>query len=197
LWSNRFETPNFVLSFAFPLGNFVTANVRPDCLIRGNVPEPQERAMNTILSRRSAFLLTAVAAALPLIGVVSPADAQEVSLAIKGYDPVAYFTDGKPVRGTAEFEFEWDDRRWRFASAEHRDLFKSSPVRYAPQFGNYCAMALALNQIVVADPENWLISDGKLYVFGKPAPAGPELFKKDLAANVTKANSHRSILPKQ
>jgi hypothetical protein len=153
--------------------------------------------MNTILSRRSAFLLTAVAAALPLIGVISPADAQEVPLAIKGYDPVAYFTDGKPVRGTAEFEFEWDDRRWRFASAEHRDLFKASPVRYAPQFGNYCAMALALNQIVVADPENWLISDGKLYVFGKPAPAGPELFKKDLAANVTKANSHRSILPKQ
>jgi len=65
------------------------------------------------------------------------------------------------------------------------------------QFGNYCAMALALNQIVVADPENWLISDGKLYVFGKPAPAGPELFKKDLAANVSKANSNRSILPKQ
>jgi len=50
---------------------------------------------------------------------------------------------------------------------------------------------------VVADPENWLISDGKLYVFGKPAPAGPELFKKDLAANVSKANSNRSILPKQ
>ena len=58
-------------------------------------------------------------------------------------------------------------------------------------------MALALNQIVVADPENWLISDGKLYVFGKAAPGGPELFKKDLAANITKANSHRLILPKQ
>jgi hypothetical protein len=70
-------------------------------------------------------------------------------------------------------------------------------VRYAPQFGNYCAMALALNQVVVADPENWLISDGKLYVFGKPAPGGAELFKKDLAGNISKANSNRSILPKQ
>ena len=153
--------------------------------------------MNDAPSRRNALFMTAVAAALPLVGVISPADAEEVPLAIKGYDPVAYFTDGKPVQGTAEFEFEWDDHRCRFASAEHRDRFKASPVRYAPQFGNYCAMALALNQIVVADPENWLISDGKLYVFGKPAPAGPELFKKDLAANVSKANSNRAILPKQ
>ena len=153
--------------------------------------------MNITLSRRNALLLTGMAAALPLAGVISHAGSQEVALAIKGYDPVAYFTDGKPVRGTAEFEFEWDDRRWLFASAEHRDLFKASPVRYAPQFGNYCAMALALNQVVVADPENWLISDGKLYVFGKPAPGGAELFKKDLAGNISKANSNRSILPKQ
>ena len=153
--------------------------------------------MNTTLSRRNALFLTAVAVALPLVGVTSPADARDVPLAIKGYDPVAYFTDGKPVQGKAEFEFEWDDHRWRFASADHRDLFEASPVRYAPQFGNYCAMALALNQVVVADPENWLISDGKLYVFGKPAPAGPELFKKDLAGNVSKANDNRAILPKQ
>lgn len=153
--------------------------------------------MNTTLSRRNALLLIAVATALPLVGVTSPAEAQEVPLAIKGYDPVAYFTDGKPVPGRAEFEFEWDDHRWRFASAEHRDLFKASPVRYAPQFGNYCAMALALNKVVVADPENWLISDGKLYVFGKPAPAGPELFEKDLSGNMSKASSNRAILPKK
>ena len=55
--------------------------------------------MNTTLSRRNALLLTAAAAALPLVGVICRADAQEVPLAIKGYDPVAYFTDGKPVRG--------------------------------------------------------------------------------------------------
>jgi hypothetical protein len=133
----------------------------------------------------------------PLIAAMPPAVAQEVPLAIKGYDPVAYFTDGKPVRGMPEFEYEWDEHRWRFSSAEHRDLFKAASVRYAPQFGNYCAMALSLAQIVVADPENWLISDGKLYIFGKPAPAGPELFKKDIAGNITKANGNRSILPKQ
>lgn len=123
--------------------------------------------------------------------------AEEIPLAIKGYDPVAYFTDGRPVRGLPDFAYQWDDYRWQFASAAHRDAFKADPVRYAPQFGNYCAMALSLGQIVVASPESWLISDGKLYVFGKPAPAGPALFQKNLAANIDKANRNRPILPKQ
>ena len=60
----------------------------------------------------------------------------------------------------------------------------------------YCAMALALGKVVTANPEHWLVSDNKLYVFGSPAPKGPELFRKDLAGNVTKANENRSILPK-
>ena len=126
-----------------------------------------------------------------------PAAAEDIPLAIKGYDPVAYFTDGKPVHGLPQFEYRWDDYRWQFASAAHRDMFKADPVHYAPQFGNYCAMALSLGQVVVANPENWLIRDGKLYVFGKPAPAGPALFEKNLAANITKANANRPILPKQ
>jgi hypothetical protein len=79
---------------------------------------------------------------------------------------------------------------------EHREEFKANPARYAPQFENFCAMALSKGELVVADPENWLISDGKLYVFGKPAPMGPALFQKDLSDNVTKANLNRKILPK-
>ena len=125
------------------------------------------------------------------------AAAEDTPLAIKGYDPVAYFTDGKPVRGLPEFEYQWDDYRWQFASAGHRDMFKADPVHYAPQFGNYCAMALSLGQIVVANPKYWLISDGKLYVFGSAPPAGPVRFKKRLAANISKANDNRPILPKE
>jgi len=94
-------------------------------------------------------------------------------------------------------EYEWDEHLWRFSSAEHRELFKADPVRYAPQFGNFCAMALSKGEIVVADPENWLISDSKLYVFGKPAPAGPALFQQHLADNIAKASQNRTILPKQ
>jgi hypothetical protein len=120
-----------------------------------------------------------------------------VPLAIKGYDPVAYFTDGKPTPGVAAFEYEWDEHVWRFSSAKHRELFKADPARYAPQFGNYCAMALSMGQIVTADPKNWLISDGKLYIFGKPAPAGPVLFQRHLAENIAKADHNRPLLPKQ
>ena len=147
-------------------------------------------------SRRTAVVLAAVVAFGSLVGP-PPAIAAEVPLAIQGYDPVAYFTLGKPTRGLPEFEYEWDEHRYRFSTAGHRDLFKADPVRYAPQFGNFCAMALSLGEVVVANPENWLIGDGKLYVFGKPAPEGPVLFQKDLAANVSKANGQRPILPKQ
>jgi YHS domain-containing protein len=121
--------------------------------------------------------------------------AAEAPLAIRGYDPVAYFIDGKAARGQPEFEYEWDERRYRFSSAGHRELFKADPERYAPQFANYCAMSLALGEIVEADPENWLISDGKLYIFGKSV--GPELFQKNLAANVARANLNRELIQKR
>jgi len=147
------------------------------------------------LSRRTALRLGLLAATLSLAELY-PSYAMDMPLAIQGYDPVAYFTDGKPVRGVPEFEYQWDEHTYRFASAQHRDLFKAEPVHYAPQFGNYCAMALALGKIVKADPENWLISDNKLYVFGSPAPKGPELFQKDLVGNIVKANQNRPILPK-
>ena len=146
-------------------------------------------------SRRTWLALAAIVVFGPLV-VAPPAIGAERPLAIQGYDPVAYFTLGKPTRGFAEFEYEWDERRYRFSTSEHRDLFKADPVRYAPQFGNFCAMALSLGEVVVANPENWLISEGRLYVFGKPAPEGPVLFQKDLAANIGKANGQRSILPK-
>jgi hypothetical protein len=123
--------------------------------------------------------------------------AEKVPLAIKGYDPVAYFTVGHPVLGMPEIEHEWDEHRYRFSRAEHRDLFKADPVRYAPQFANFCAMALSQGELVEADPENWLISEGKLYVFGKAAPAGPALFEKDIAGNIAKANQNRPLILKR
>ena len=149
------------------------------------------------LSRRNAIRLALSAAAVPLVASLPTVAQEKVPLAIKGYDPVAYFTLGKPTQGLPEIEYEWDEHVWRFSSAEDRELFKADPARYAPQFGNYCAMALAKGEIVVADPENWLISDGKLFVFGKPAPAGPSLFQQDLAANIVKANQNRPILPQR
>jgi len=147
------------------------------------------------LSRRSAFRVAALVAGLSLVAAV-PAHAEDtLPLAIKGYDPVAYFTMGKPVLGVAEIAHEWDGQRYLFARTEHRELFKTDPIRYAPQFKNFCAMALAKGMLVEADPEAWLISDGKLYIFG--GPAGPHLFQQDLAANIAKANENRPLIEKR
>jgi hypothetical protein len=145
------------------------------------------------LSRRNAVCLALLAAASPFAPKHSTAG-ESATLAIKGYDPVAYFTTGAPVRGLPEIEYEWDEYRYRFSRAEHRELFKNDPVRYAPQFGNFCAMALTRGELDEANPENWLISDGKLYVFGKAPPLGPVLFQQDLAGNIAKANQNRALI---
>jgi hypothetical protein len=114
--------------------------------------------------------------------------AEPAPLAIKGYDPVSYFTAGKAERGSPEIEFEWDEHRYRFASAEHRDLFKADPVRYAPRFADFCAMALARGQVFEADPEVFLVSEGKLYLFSKAA--GPDLFRRALTENIDSAQTN-------
>jgi YHS domain-containing protein len=86
-------------------------------------------------------------------------------LAIQGYDPVAYFTDSRAIRGKPEFSYVWDDFTYQFASSANRDRFASDPERYAPVFPGYCAAALSLGRIMRPDPEQWLIIDGKLYLF--------------------------------
>src|SRR5215467_12639367 len=91
----------------------------------------------------------------------------EPRLSINGYDPVAYFTDGKPVQGKPEFEYSWHRLRWRFASGEHRDLFTRDPKHYAPQYDGYCALGTSADEAAhkdTVDPEAWAIVDGKLYL---------------------------------
>lgn len=88
-------------------------------------------------------------------------------LVLKGYDPVAYFTEGKPVKGDAKFAHDWDEGRYHFASAKHRDMFAADPERYAPQFGGYCTGSMARDVRAEGDPDGWVIQNGKLYVFGQ------------------------------
>ena len=142
------------------------------------------------LSRRNVLLGLALLGACPTVAAASRSTAAEKApLAIKGYDPVAYFTVGSPTRGLPEQEYEWDEHRYQFSSAAHRELFMADPVRYAPQFASVCAMALTRGAIEEANPEYWLVREGKLYLFGKPV--GPEIFQRDLAENVVKADRNR------
>jgi YHS domain-containing protein len=97
---------------------------------------------------------------------VAAEDGQRTArVALRGYDPVAYFVDGHPVMGSSEFSFQFDDAVYYFASAEHRKMFAADPDRYAPQYSGYCAMALAYGRKFEADPQSWAITNGKLYVF--------------------------------
>ncbi|HEX9906807.1 MAG TPA: YHS domain-containing (seleno)protein [Propylenella sp.] len=85
--------------------------------------------------------------------------------AIEGYDPVAYFTEGRAVKGSEEHAYEWLGASWHFASEEHRRLFEANPISYAPQFGGLCSEGMAYNEMTVnIEPEAWQIVDGKLYL---------------------------------
>ncbi len=93
-----------------------------------------------------------------------PVNKTWTGVAIKGYDPVAYFTEGKPVKGDSDFSYEWMDATWRFASAEHLAAFKKEPEKFAPQFGGYCAWAVSQGYTAGIDPDAWKIVEGKLYL---------------------------------
>ncbi|MEZ4772283.1 MAG: YHS domain-containing (seleno)protein [Bacteroidia bacterium] len=84
--------------------------------------------------------------------------------AIKGYDPVAYFTEAKPVKGSETYSFEWNGAIWRFSSAENLATFQANPEKYAPQYGGYCAYGVADGHKAPISPDAFTILDGKLYL---------------------------------
>lgn len=86
------------------------------------------------------------------------------NLAVGGYDPVAYFTEAKPVEGKPEFEIKHRDVNWRFSSAENLAKFKADPDKYAPQYGGHCAWAVSQGYTYKGDPNHWRIVDGRLFL---------------------------------
>lgn len=87
------------------------------------------------------------------------------NVAIKGYDPVAYFTDRKAMRGSEDHTLKWLGANWRFTSEEHKQTFAASPLKYTPQYGGHCAVGVSSNDLTVdIDPEAWVIIDDKLYL---------------------------------
>jgi hypothetical protein len=121
---------------------------------------------------KSKFLSPAFLAAAAIVSLAAVANAGEINtgyfgdVAIKGYDPVAYFTDHKAIHGFDAISYDWLGATWRFSSDEHRRLFTASPISYAPQYGGLCAEGVAAHgeATVNIDPESWQIVDGKLYL---------------------------------
>jgi YHS domain-containing protein len=86
------------------------------------------------------------------------------NLAVSGYDSVAYQTQSKAIQGNPSYEYEWQGATWRFSSADNLALFKADPDKYAPQFGGYCAWAVAQGKTASSDPTQFSVVDGKLYL---------------------------------
>ena len=125
--------------------------------------------------------------------VVAGLQAQKINtswtgLAIKGYDPVAYFTDGKPVKGDAQFDFDYRGATYRFASAANRDRFIKEPDKYLPQYGGFCAYAVSRNYTADTDPLAWRIVDGKLYLnYSRDAQ---QKWEQDIPGNIKKGDTN-------
>ena len=106
--------------------------------------------------------------AFMVLSVVVFAQKSEVfikgGIAIRGYDPVAYFKAGTPVMGNRQFSYQWRGANWYFANGENLNTFKAAPEKYAPQYGGYCAYGLAEGHKAPTEPDAWTIVNGKLYL---------------------------------
>jgi len=106
--------------------------------------------------------------------------------AIRGYDPVAYFTVGEPIMGSDQFTTRWQGATYKFASAANLELFKAEPAAYAPQYGGYCAYAVAKGATAGTVPEAWTIVDGKLYL--NYSLAVQQRWRKDVPGHIRMAD---------
>lgn len=118
-----------------------------------------------------AMIIAAAVAGAPMLVTAPAANAEPPiytgvfsNTALQGHDPVAYFAEGKPVKGRDEFTTEYMGAQFKFASADNRDAFLADPEAYAPQYGGYCAWAMADGKHAKGDARYWKVVDGKLYL---------------------------------
>ncbi|MFA4919022.1 MAG: YHS domain-containing (seleno)protein [Thermodesulfovibrionales bacterium] len=140
-----------------------------------------QEAINRIVKRFIIILLL-----LTGCGEVAMGELLGSDIAIKGYDTVAYFKTGKALKGNESFSFKWHDLTWYFSIKENRDLFTTSPEKYAPQYDGYCAWAMTEARKAQTDPEVWQIVNGKLYL--QCSQAAYEKWSRDIPGNIKKAD---------
>ena len=135
------------------------------------------------------FLLFAALFALAMTaGAQTLVNTDRSGLALQGYDPVSYFTDNAATEGSADITSTSGGATYRFASAEHKQMFDADPAKYTPQFGGYCAYAVSRGDTASIDPEAFQIVDGRLLLqYSKSILA---TFNKDTSANLSKADAN-------
>jgi hypothetical protein len=156
-----------------------------------------KRRISLAVAALSVALLAAGCAATPgKIWQDSPVPAIDARAGegLEGYDVVAYFTDNKPVKGSDAYTSVWQGATWKFASAEHRDAFAADPMRYAPQYGGYCAYAVSHGTTAHGDPNQWAIVDKRLFVNNNPL--AKTLWEADRSRNVRVGDVNWPLIPK-
>jgi hypothetical protein len=143
-------------------------------------------------NRRHLFGLAILASLASHEAVAQAAAPQPVFVAngaaIRGYDPVAYFRDGRAVRGQPAFTHQWRGVAWRFASVANRDSFAADPTAFAPQYGGFCAFAVANGYDAPIDPQAWRIVEGRLYL--NYDRATQRRWEADIAGHIAKADAN-------
>ncbi len=113
----------------------------------------------------------------------------EDGVAISGADAVAYFTEETYVPGSADYVYDWQGTTWQFSSEENRDLFAANPEQYAPEYGGFCAWAVAAkNTLVPTDPNAWSVVDNKLYLNANQRVQSN--WEKDIQGFISQANNN-------
>jgi YHS domain-containing protein len=143
--------------------------------------------------KKISLLFLVLGLALPVFGQSkSLLNLDKTGVAIQGYDPVAFFTDNKPVMGKEEIPAKYHGATYYFASKEHRDLFKQDPAKYEPSFGGYCAYGVSRNKLVEIDVNAFQIVDGRLLL--QYSKSVRDDFNKDGKSNLAKADANWPVL---
>lgn len=150
-----------------------------------------------MLTLLASLIVVACAATPGKVSQKRPVDALNLQqgLALKGYDPVAYYTDGAAAAGNPAISYQWQGATWLFSTPEHREAFKADPTHYAPQFGGYCAFAVSRGTTADAAPDQWAIVDGKLYLNNNAF--AKKLWDQDRPGNIVAGDTNWPLIPKQ
>ncbi|WP_162046229.1 YHS domain-containing (seleno)protein [Vibrio taketomensis] len=126
---------------------------------------------------------------------VEPVYSDSFGKAIRGYDPVAYFTQSDAIKGDSDYIYEWNDAKWYFSSQQNLDKFARNPEQYAPQYGGYCAWAVSKGYTAKIDPNAWNIVDGKLYL--NYSKSVQQTWQQDIQGNIVSADKNWPTLLNQ
>ncbi|WP_421838266.1 YHS domain-containing (seleno)protein [Novosphingobium sp.] len=148
------------------------------------------RTSRSLLAALGLVVAATAIPSTPAFAVVDDSTAavntDQQGIALHGYDPVAYFTAGAPAKGSTKFTATYDGARYYFASAENLHKFQANPAAFAPQYGGFCAMGVALHKKLDGDPNVWKIVDGKLYLNVNADVS--VAWQRDIPGNLAKAN---------